>query len=229
MTRAIRNIKFTQWFARLQCYPETTEKMLLFVSIIDKLNLIDDNIVDEMAIMDAIKLDIIYIVLRITNVIFNDYLQYVLEHIFCQNFIKIFKSYYSDIFVDQLWQDLDYFICNYINFEELDANIIQSELREYLRNTLTKSGITIDTAFFIQHDELFKQTIDTFIVYTREIFNSIRETMQLIINTAYITKEYDELFEIKILFERNFDIEELLNSECMEINIYHEHSISSNN
>jgi hypothetical protein len=234
----IKYIENTTWLKTLDLYPKTTDDMKLLVSVVDRMGIFRKYDIISVSDMDASRLDILYAILRITNKKYNRVLEYVVNNIFCSNLKKILLKQTNlntyELMVDQLMQDIDFFVCSTIktNFPEiLKQSVVKSNFIKYLRNTFNnntfykdlfgkKSFITNDK-FYDSNDKFFDFVIKQFISYITKNLTYLYRTME-----KYIEKIFDPTTSVASIgviltnLEKTNNLNMLFESECMELEIY---------
>lgn len=240
--KKIKYIDQALWFITMEHYPKTIGQMKLLVSIVDKIGIFDNFDLIQTSEMDAKKLNIIYAILRIMNKIFNKYLDHVVKKIFRTNFKQIFKQNNSktnhyNLFLEQLTQDMDHFVCFIIKNEypNMDKNTIKLKLVEYLKSTFQKNfyenimkkiSCKINNSFYTKHDQILSNTVDQFITYMKQNLDEIYGTMIIFLEKVFNKNcKYQTLFDISVSLERHINLKNLFFENCMEIDIYSEQKL----
>lgn len=236
----IKNINGALWLKTLNHYPKTIQHMKLLVSIVDKIGIFENMDLAKTCNMDSNKLNILYAILRITNKLFNKYLEHVTEKIFCNNFKKIFfctNVTHYDLFFDQLTQDVDHFICYFIkrNFPKMEKEHVKNELFDYLsftfkkrfyENIMKKLSYDVKNDFFKKNELLFENIINDFICYTRETLTETHNTMKIFLVKIFDTKCSNQVLnDITNSLKIHIDLDTLFKENCIEIDIYCEQKI----
>ena len=240
--KKIKHINQAFWFRTMEHYPKTVGHMKLLVSIIDRVGIFNNFDLVVTSEMDAKKLNILYAILRIMNKVFNKYLDHVVKRIFRNNLKQIFKqndsktSHYN-LFMEQLTQDIDHFICFIIktDYPNMDTAKIKLKFIDYLKNTFQKNfyenimkkiSYNIGSVFYTKNDQRFVNIIDQFILYTQQTLDETHESM-----TIFLEKIFNKnctphiLNEIISSLEKHIDLSNLFNENCMEIDIYSEQKL----
>lgn len=236
----ILHIDSSEWFTNLEYYPKTIEQMLLFISIIDKIGITSKYDILLTYDMSCNKLDVLYAVLRIMNKIFNKYLDFVVRKIFRRNFKRAFACSdlrYHGIFMDQLTQDIDNFVCSTLKQYqlEMDVDVIAFQTIEYLKqifsktfyeSTLRKLSYRLDDNFYEHNYSLFFNTVKEFINYTEETLSETYDTMKIFLDAIFSYNCTDEMVaEIKTSLGKYIDLKSLFKEKCMELDIYSEQKL----
>ena len=236
----IKNISKAIWLCTMEHYPKTVGHMKLLISIVDKIGIFNKFNLAETSAMTAPKLNILYAILRITNKLFNGYLDYVVKKIFRDGLKEIFictNLTYYDLFLDQLTQDIDHFVCSIIkthclNFTE---QLIKTKMVEYFRSTFRKTfyenimkklSYDVGKNFYKNNNELFQTMTLEFITYTRETLTDTYDTMKIFLEIIFSNECSDQMLnEITSALEKHIDLKSLFDENCLEIDVYCEQKL----
>lgn len=191
--------------------------------------------------MDENQLNVFYAILRITNKVFNGYLDNVVKKIFCDRLKEIFRctninAY--DIFFDQMTQDMDHFVCAIVElyYPSFDINTVKTKFINYLRsnfeknfykNIFKKLNYQRKKLFNENNDKIFSLIIFEFVKYTNEILNETYSSMEL-----FCFKIFDKkcssltVKEITESIQKHIDLNILFQEKCLEIDIYCEQKMN---
>ncbi|XWV26218.1 putative orfan [Tupanvirus soda lake] len=236
----IKHANHALWLRTMEHYPKTVGHMKLLVSIVDKMGIFDKFDLSKTSEMDADKLNIMYAVLRITNKVFNKYLDFVVRKIFRDGLKEIFECThltYYDLFFDQLSQDIDHFVCLTIkiDYPDITQESVEHKFKEYLRitfkkmfyvNIIKKLEYDISNNFYEKHEKLFAQMAQEFIIYTKEFLAETYETMKIFLDKIFephCSKEMQN--DIITALNEHIDLKALFEENCMEIDIYCEQKL----
>lgn len=237
---ALENIEFTNWFKTLEMYPKTVSEFSLLVKMVDRIGIFHDHDVTPIRCMDAEKLDIIYVVLKITNKIFNNYLSHVVENVFVYNLCEIFKCsdlIYHEMFIEQLTQDVDDFVCTSIQnyFQKSNSpEIIEETLISHLKqifsqpfylNIFDKLGYNCDSHFYEENRAVITEIINEYLDYTNTELTETYTTMKYFIDMVFDSdSDPSKIQEIIATLENLIDVHELLTGDSsLEFDAYCEH------
>lgn len=240
--RKIKYIEQAVWFKTMEHYPKTIGQMKLLISITDKIGIFDKFDLVMTSEMESKKLNILYVVLRITNKAFNKYLNYAIKKLFRKEFKQILaqhfpNTYYFNLFSDQFIQDLDHFVCSVIktNYPGMDQTTIKEKLCEYLKSTFQKTfyenimnkiSYHIGNEFYVEHDDFLEKLIANFIKYTNDTLGETYEMMFMFLEKIFSPNcSYQTINKIINSLEKYIDIKHLFKENCMEIDIYSEQKL----
>lgn len=135
----IKNIDHTKWFKKMEHYPKTITDFKLLLVYIDSFNLLNQYDLSTIIDMDHKALDSIYLILRVSNSIFNKFCDSCIKEIFMDNIKEIFQVFDTNDFLsaqDQFYQDMYYFISNCIknNNINLDEIHINTQLKNFFND-----------------------------------------------------------------------------------------------
>lgn len=242
----LSNIESTTWMKSLDFYPKTSPQLDLLKSLLDKMDLFAKYDITNINVTNfsAIKLDVMYLILRIDDYVFKQYSNRVINDIFKKSLHDVFPCtnlMAHDMFFDQLTQDLDVFVLeNYI--DAIDVNQIRIKRiskkfisclknlldKPFYKKIVKKLNYNIDDDdFLVKHQRLFEITITEYILFTRANIIEIRNSLQLFL-TVVFESDNDNIFDNNQLHHihdsliDHIDIQTLLDSSCMEIQIYSE-------
>lgn len=238
----IKNIKKAKWFCTMEHYPKTIGDLYLLLSIMDKMYIFKNLAINNVIKMNAYRLDIIYAVLRINLKMYNKYLDYAVKKIFCNNFKKIFNNVSSSVkgvLFDQLLQDMDDFVCEIIKTEypNLDKSSINKKFKIHVTKMLKmpfynkfltndKKSISNDS-LYDTNMQLFTESIDDFITYTKITLTETYDTMKIFIDKIFDNNSStNTIDEIILALNRHIDIDSLFNESCLELDIYNEQKMN---
>lgn len=237
------HIDSAYWLKTMEHYPETVEEFKLLISIFDKTEIFKKFDLDQIINMNGDKLNILYATLRILNKMFNKYLDHVVKKIFKIRLEEIFicnHLTYYDLFFDQIVQDIDSFICSqiYLLWDDFPSDIpkckiILEKLIDYLTRTFQKDfyqDIGKKLEYQLDHDylnknmEILSTIVEDYIVYTKETLAETYLIMSLFLEKIF-GQHCDEniIKEIISALDKHFNLDELLNEQCTEIQIYYEY------
>lgn len=238
----INHIDHSKWFKTMDHYPTTVGQINLLILIVDKIGIFREYDLSKTHKMSGDNLNILYAILRITNDAYNKYLDYVVKKIFRDDFKEIFGcssiSHY-DLFFDQLTQDIDNFVCSVMisHFPQLNENSINKKFIKYLDTTFKKSfyekimkklAYRVDDEFFKENAVLFSNMIKEFVAYTNETLTDIFMTMKIFLDKIFCTHgcpSQEIINEIISSLKKHFNLKELFEKTCMEIEIYNEQKL----
>ena len=238
----IKNINKAKWFISMIHYPETIQDMKLLLSIIDKLALFKNYDISKINSMDANKLNVLYAILRITNKIFCEYLDYSVKKIFIDGLKEIFECTdftYYDLFFDQLTQDIyDFSSWNIETYYlEIDETIIKDNFVNYLQVIFKKSFYTtvikklsydIDKKFFIEHNDFFVSLVHDFCEYTKKTLYDTYQTMKIFLDKIFLTKcSTETVNEIIKSLQKHINLKILFMEPCVELEIFYEQKLAN--
>ncbi|XWV24968.1 putative ORFan [Tupanvirus deep ocean] len=236
----IRNISHAIWLKTMEHCPKTVGHMKLLVSIVDRMGIFDKFDLSKTSEMDADKLNILYAVLRITNKVFNKYLDFVVRKIFRDGLQEIFECThltYYDLFFDQLSQDIDHFVCLTIkiDYPNISQESVKNKFIEYLRitfkktfyvNIIKKLEYDVSDNFYEKYNNLFTQMAQEFITYTKEFLAETYETMKIFLDKIFEPQCSEEMQnDIINALNEHIDLKALFEENCMEIDIYCEQKL----
>ncbi len=236
----IKHMDDASWFKTINHYPQTFGHLELLVSVVDRMGIFDNFDISKICQMDEYKLNIFYAILRITNKVFNGYVDFTVKKIFIHNLMQLFpcnEITAYDLFFDQLTQDLDHFVC--ITFKsmypKMDESIIKLKFINYLKsnfdknfykNILKKLNYLMDKNFYSKNDKFFSSIIHEFVSYTKETLTETYETMTLfsvrIFDTNCSRKTTNEIIDS---IKKHINLDSLFNEYCMELDIYCEQKL----
>lgn len=233
----IKNIKRTTWFRTLELYPKTIAHMKLLIDSVDRVGIFNKYNIRKMDKMSGKRLDMIYAILRICNKIFTDYLNNITNYISVsiKNLIDM-ENLYDNCLLDQLNQDIDFFISNTIgeNYPVLTMNAVSIRIlfEDYLKKTFNKNFYRklfkknkINDKFYVNNEAKFVYLVDKLVKSTKEILVHNLDRM-----VDFLDKIFDlecpskTIKEICICLE-NFDLKNLFEEHCLELDIYSEYKL----
>jgi len=240
----IKNIKQASWFCTMEHYPKTVGHIKLLVSIVDKIGIFKKFDLAKTSDMEPNKLNILYAILRITNKVFNKYLDYVVRKIFRDGLKEIFsckKLTYYDLFFDQLTQDLDHFVCYIIKtqypqlIEQSTEQLVKNKMVDFFhsnfrkifyQNIMKKLSYDVGDDFYKENDKLFQSMAQEFVLYTKETLTDTYDTMKIFLDKIFNPDCSDTMLdEIFSALKKHIDLETLFEENCMEIDIYCEQKL----
>lgn len=236
----IKNINGAGWFKTMDHYPETIGHMKLLLSIFDKMDIFNDFDIIKISEMNQKKLNILYAILRIMHKVFNKYLDHVVKKIFRNRLKEIFavnttnmkNTSNYDIFFDQLTQDIDHFVSEFVKIQYpiLEEKNVKNEFINYLRltfekffyrTTMKKMSYNMEDNFFWKHDDVFVIMMKEFIEYTEETISETYKSMKIFLDTIFDDKCSEEMLqEIIAALKKHIDLRSLFGESCVEIDIY---------
>lgn len=240
----LKNLSQTIWLKNLKHHPKNFSQMKLFIEIIDKIGICTHSQFDInlIPLMDPERLDIIYATLMIMNTSFNKFVDNTVKKIFIENIEEMFECNdlrRFDLFFDQLTQDIDYFVCTIIkSFYPIKINYreeIENKFIDYLKLTFSKKfyklttkklSYEIDDEFFIINKLLFSRIIDEFVLSIESILGEIYSTIKMFLDQVF--NPDCSLDVIKIILnslEKHINVDILLNSQTMDIQMYMEQKL----
>lgn len=236
--KKIKNINRAKWLKTMNYYPKTVEHFKLLISIVDRTKIFDKFDIDRIATMDGSKINIIYAILRLMNKVYGGYLDYVVKKIFRDGLKELFgctnKIIYYDMFMDQLTQDIDYFVCSTIKkqYSVMDKNIIKSDFIQFLSTTFNKrfynNLIDINNEFYKKNDILFSCLVQQFIKYTNTVLAETYDTMEIFLEQIFSSESSEETINaISTALKKHINLKNLFEESCMEIDIYVEHILDT--
>jgi hypothetical protein len=232
----IKNISRSKWFKTLDYYPKTIGHFKILASILDRIGILNNFDITEICNMEESKLDIIYAILRIENKIFNTYIDHVVKKIYIIHMKKIFVCddfQHYDMFIDQLVQDIDYFVSSIIYCcNKMDEVDVKNRFINYLDLTFSndfynsiirKLPYSIDNDFYEKHDKIFTHMSKKFVKYTYITLIKTRQKMETLLRKIFDSKcSHETISEIVMFLKKNVNIKKLFVEQCIEIDIYHE-------
>jgi hypothetical protein len=232
----IKNIRKAKLLKKMEEYPKTIGEMKLLISIYDKLNLFKFYDTSLIINMDSDRLNIIFAILKITNKLYNGYIENSIKNIFCKEINKIVKNKKSEeyeMFIDQYSQDTDYFINEIMktSYPGLNSIIITNKFIKFITNIFDNSFYREISETLINGDLTdlrFTEMINTFISYTEETISKSYDTMLIFLNNIFdleTPREY--IREILNNLGKNINLKKLIMDECYEKNIYVEQKLNS--
>lgn len=220
----IKKISYTKWFKTMDYYPKTISEFKLLLVYIDSLNLFNHYDLSTLANMDQMALDSIYLILRISNNIFNKFSDSCIKDVFINDIDKIFQTSDTDEFLsiqDQFYQDIYYFISNYVktikvNFDEIH---LSTHLESFF-TTLFNNNFYHPLFKNLQEKKskivLLSQKATNFIKYINTNLIGIYNNMKLLSNMIFYQNNYNLSY-----LENIVDLNEIL-QETEELKIYYE-------
>lgn len=239
MEYKIKNIKNSNWLMTLSYPPKSIDDIVLLTSIVDKIGIFKNYDLSKTNKMSGDQLNIFYIILRITNKIFNRYLDYIVKKIFIIGLKKIFNSIIiisCDLFFDQLTQDLYHFFNLMINkcYPKINKKHITIKFHNFLILLLEKpfykevvGQIGENNVNFIHdHKLIFNEMIDELIEYTKNNLDETYESMNFFCSKIFENNCSQETTNnITHALKNHININNLLDEECMEIDVYNEQKL----
>lgn len=230
-------IESTRWIKNMQSVPKTVSHIDLLAFFLDKLDITNQYDISFVSGFDANRIDIFYGALRLINHYFCAYNEYCFSQIFEPYYQNAFGENY-DLLYDQLIQDSEYFVSYMIKkfALKLDHDILKMEYTNYLNSIIKfdyyQKFISMDNSV---EKKLFRKKkinslINNLITSSGKYLNDIYELSNDIIKTIFspITiesnKSIDKIFASLI----NNNIDEIIDSECIEIDMYYEELINEN-
>jgi len=231
----IKHIEQANWFRSMDHYPKTVDHLKLLISIVDRIGVFNNFELAKTSDMNKQSLNIMYAILRITNKVFNKYSDYVVKKIFVDQLKQLFKPTPSDtydFFMDQLIQDIDYFVSLIIksHYPKLDINYISGKFITYLQTTFKNSfymqivkklNYDIDDVFYIKYDQLIKKIIKDFVRHTISTLHDTYDTMIIFLGKIFDHQCSDRMIhQIIVALKKYIDLDSLFKEQCMEIDVY---------
>ena len=237
----IRNISQSEWFNSICQHPKTIGEMKLLISIMDRLNIFKNADLNQIAQMDHCRLNILYAILRITNKMFNKYLDYVSKRIFSGILREVFTCNnigLYDLFFDQLVQDVDHFVCGSIQSilggdqNSKAKSQIRSDLKSYLLTTFKKPfyqqiskklSYDLSDKFFTENPKIISSIVNQYIAYTKDnIYDSYYNMVYFSENVFNKNCSDQVILTIMDTLTKHINLKELLEEPCIELDIYYE-------
>lgn len=222
----IRHMNETIWFRQIDQYPKTVENMELLIYIVDKMGIFENFNMKCTEKMDANRLDLIYTILRITNREFEITVNKIVNKIFIPGLENIFEI--SDTYLDQIIQDMDNFVCIILKkyYHKLETKFVLKKLLEYFNEIFKnrfykKMAHPIDNNFYTKNHHILHKISNEFVLTSKKKLDKLHHVMNLFLKKIFNPKTpYMVIAEINFTIQNNFDIRNLFEEECMEINIY---------
>ena len=228
----IKQMENSVYFKALDKYPQTIGHMKILISTIDKIGIFDDFDMSIIKNLDGIRLDAIYIVLRLFNKTYNSFLSNSIGIIIKEldNIIRLERISSKASFIDQLMQDSDYFINKLIS-ENREFHNIKDQLttflketfeRKYYQNIFRRNNISMDL-LIKDNDYTIRNLSDKLCHEINEFVNSCKKFKNYLIHIFDINKDFDNIFDV-IQIKKN-DLKNLLKEHSMELDIYFEQKL----
>lgn len=233
------HINEAHWLKTMEYYPETLDEFKLLVTIFDKTGIFRNYDLTRIVSMDGNRLNILYAILRILNKIFNKYLDYVVKKIFKNRLEGIFictDLTHYDLFIDQLIQDMDSFVCSQICLPSdiFHDTVVLGKLVEYLEKIFQKDfyqdicrklKYQLNKDFLDKNNELLAVMVEDYIIYTKETLVESYLIMDHFLEKIF-SQDCDDRIIIEMIaaLEKHINLSELFREDCTELQIFYEYA-----
>jgi len=220
--REIINIHEAEWFQTMDYCPSTLNHMKIFIDIVDRMQILKPYNLDLMVVMDRRRLDIIFALLKITNKFFNGYNEQLIRKILKPHFIKIFDIDKHSILMDQLIQDSESVITDYVStsYPNLSTSGLESILSLHLKQTL--EGDFYKKALVAYPISITNMVSDV-ITYTIKSMKDIHVTIHVFLSDVFSEDtEENRIDQLIGLILNNMNFEKILYDDCADIDMYNE-------
>jgi hypothetical protein len=226
----IKQMENSIYFKALDKYPQTVGQLKILISSIDKIGIFDDFDMSNIKNLDGVRLDAIYIVLRLFNKTYNSFLSNSIGIIIKEldNIFRLERMSSKSSFTDQLMQDSDLFINKMIcENREIHKDQLITFLKEtfeqnYYQNIFRKNNISID--FLIKdNDYAIRNLLEKLHCEIKEFNDSCKKFKNYLSHIFDTNKSLDNIFDV-IQIKKN-DLKNLLKEHSMELEIYFEQKL----
>ena len=221
--RQIININEADWFQTLDYCPKTLNQMKLFIEIMDRMKILKSYNLDLIVIMDHRRLNILFALLKITNKFFDGYSDQLTKKILKPRFMKLFDTDKHSIILDQLIQDSDGVITDYVSLKY--PNISSNNLETILYSNFKKS---LESDFYRRANIIVPKSYDEvateIVSYTIKSMKDIHTTVNVFLSDIFGEDTEDNRIDQLVgLVLNNMNFEKIMYEQCAEINIYNEY------
>lgn len=233
-TYFIKQIDRTIWMKTLPQYPQSFGHIQLLFSVFDKMDLFRPFPVKSLINMDAVRLDITYAILRISNNIANYYIEFIVKNVFLEklyNTMNLPLNKYHDRLIDQLIQDISDFVNETIRLNVNEYNIYVL-FCEHLSSIFTKPfysiifgklSHTINNMWYVHNKDALDSIVTYFIWIKDNPLANINYKYVKYIDKAFdVNTSQDQIDAIFAMLKKKIELSDIMNNNCMEIDVYAE-------
>jgi hypothetical protein len=242
----MKNITTTRLFSQLDACPMTTKEMECFIDLVDIAKLFSDFDIEQVKSFSSTKLDLIYVILRLSNLVHTRFVNSLLENIIIpqlQTTIHCTSLNWYNILFDQLAQDIEHFLHRAIRFcLENNSDYVHQYMisgmidilkkvstNEIYQTAFRKLGQKMDKNYFSVNDALFHSIVSDVEEEIRSEFAKTMESLLIFAQDSVDPEiEEDDVEKIMTSLEKIIGLDELMAQECHEIVIYVEQSLANN-
>lgn len=208
----LKNINQTKYLKQLRPKPTTMTHVEMLVRLLDPYNIIRD--INGVKRMSPQQLDLLYIVVSVNRVIFNQYIdtvtQYIVHHLMT---LVTCQDYDSYIMVeDQLHQDVSYLLTVIFNLsdEKTIKTKLVSDLDEMFNTGLYPDLLT-KAIRLKKYDKMFDRMATKIATFTRAVITKNMEIVTVVIDKLFdpMTRR-DVIDSLLASFEKAFDLQQLI-------------------
>lgn len=229
--KIIVNISEAEWFQTLDFCPMTLNQLKLFISITDKMKILNSYDINLMLTMDSKRLNLIFAVLKVTDKFIISYSEQLIKKILKPYYIELFNIDKHGMVMDQLIQDTEPLIMNYIttNFPEIhnDHLDIALEFTKIIDNKFYKKA-KLQNLDINNSNTKIRKTYDKFleriIIYTTKSMRDIYDTMHKFMMEIFDDDTTDErINDLIYIIVNDMHFEQIQNDSFSDIDIYYEY------
>jgi hypothetical protein len=221
--REIINIREAEWFQTMDYCPSTLNQLKIFIDVMDRMQILKPYNLDLVVVMDRRRLDIIFALLKITNKFFNGYNEQLIRKILKPHLMKIFDIDKHSILMDQLIQDSESVITNYVTTSyssNLSPPGLESILSLHLKQVL--EGDFYKKAF-VTYPISITDMVSDIVSYTIKSMKDIYITIHVFLSDVFSDDtEENRIDQLIGLILNNMNFEKILYDDCADIDMYNE-------
>lgn len=240
----MKNIAATRLFSQLDAYPSTVKQMETFVEVVDVAKLFSDMDLSQVRSFSPIKLDLIYVILRLSNLVHTRFIASLLEETIIphlQTTIRCTSLNWYNILFDQMTQDVEYFLHRAVRFcLENDGSVHQymvsgivSILEKVSCNSVYQTAFRklnqkMDKTYFQENESLFHLIAAEVEDEIRGQFSKTMESLIIFAQDALDPEIEDEDAEkIMASLDKIIGLNEVMAQECHELVVYVEQTLAN--